>query len=343
MLPLTADVLASGAVCLGSTVVCDGFIQDYPFRVQTHIHDDHMVDFDTSKGFQDILMSPETYDLLVAERNADLGYRDNLIRIKRNNKEYVLNDGSKLFFLPSNHMLGSCQVALELPSGLRVGYSGDFGWPLQETIRVDKLVVDSTYGKPTSIRRYTQAKAEECLLSIVCERLRYGPVHIKAFRGTIERVVQILDGRISVPLLASEHLVREISVYQKYGLSVDSPYTFNSEMGQTAKKERSYVRLYSKGDSFGNEPGEGTNITCSAYMVNGDSPLLQYSDRSYSVALSNHADFEDTLEYICATGATEIVTDSTRNHGVELAKAINERLSGVKAKPSTNYSGPKWS
>lgn len=64
MLPQTVDVLASGAVCLGSKVVCDGFIQNYPFRVQTHVHDDHMVDFDTSKGMQDILMSPETFDLL---------------------------------------------------------------------------------------------------------------------------------------------------------------------------------------------------------------------------------------------------------------------------------------
>ena len=59
------DVLASGAVCLGSKVVCDGFAEGYPFRVQTHIHDDHMGEFDKSKGFQDFLMSPETYALLV--------------------------------------------------------------------------------------------------------------------------------------------------------------------------------------------------------------------------------------------------------------------------------------
>ena len=343
MLPLAADVFASGAVCLGPTVVCDGFIQDYPYRVQTHIHDDHMVDFDTSKGFQDILMSPETYDLLVAERNADLEYRDNLIRIGRDNKEFVLNDGSKLFFLPSNHMLGSCQVALELPDGQRVGYSGDFGWPLEKAMQVDKLVVDSTYGKPSSIRHYTQEKAEDSLLSIVCERLRHGPVHIKAFRGTIERVLQVLDGRIGVPLLASEQLVREISVYQRYGLSVGSPYTFDSKIGQLANKERSYVALYSKGDGFSNEPGEGTGITCSAYMVNGDNPLLKYTDRSYCVALSNHADFQGTLAYIRATGAREIVTDNTRNYGVELAIAINERLPGVIAKPSSNDSGPRWS
>ena len=36
------------------------------------------VRFDKSKGLQDLLMSPETYALLVAELNADLEYRDNL-------------------------------------------------------------------------------------------------------------------------------------------------------------------------------------------------------------------------------------------------------------------------
>ena len=185
------DVLATGAVCLGSTVVCDGFVEGYPFRVQTHIHDDHMGDFDKSKGFQDFLMSPETYALLVADRNAELEFRDNFLRVRRG-EEHVLSDGSKLSLVPSNHMLGACQVALELPDGFRIGYSGDFGWPLAKVIEVDELVVDSTYGSPRSVRRYTQAEAERCLLETVSERLRHGSVHIYAHRGTIERVLHVL-------------------------------------------------------------------------------------------------------------------------------------------------------
>ena len=66
----------------------------------------------------------------------------------------------------------------------------------------------------------------------------------------------------------------------------------------------------------------------------------RYSDRAYKVALSNHADFHDTLAYVEATGAEKVVTDNTRNHGVELAIAINERLLGVQAQPSTNNPGP---
>ena len=332
---LNVDVFDNGTVNLGPKIVCDGYAEGYPFRVQTHIHDDHMSEFDKSKGLQDLFMSPETRALLIAERNADLEYRDNLIPIQKGS-DHALDDGSRLSLLPSGHMLGSCQVALELPDGVRCGYSGDFAWPLDEVIQVDELVVDSTYGSPLSVRRYTQEEAEACLLEVVCQRLRRGSIHIKAHRGTIERVLHILGGNIDVPILASTSLIREVSVYQQHGFAVEALVALDSSEARAALKERSYVRLYSKGDGFGNELIEGTSVPCSAYMVNTAHPLLKFSERAYRVALSNHADFEGTLAYIGATGAKAIITDSTRNHGYELAIAINSRLTGVRAEPSTN-------
>lgn len=329
------DVFDNGAVRLGSMTVCDGYAEGYPFRVQTHVHDDHMGEFDTSKGLQDLFMSPETRKLLIAERNADIEYRDNLIPVKRGVTR-KLNDGSELTLLPSGHMLGSCQVALELPNGVRCGYSGDFAWPLNEVIQVDELVVDSTYGNPASVRSYTQGEAESCLLEIVCQRLRYGSVHVNAHRGTVERVLQVLAANVDVPILATARLIREIDVYRNHGFAAGALVRLDSEAGRLALQERSYVRLYSKGDGFGNELIEGTSVTCSAYMVGTDHPLLKFSERAYRVALSNHADFDGTLAYVEATGAKTVVTDNTRTHGVDLAIAINHHLSGVRAGPSTN-------
>ena len=72
------------------------------------------------------------------------------------------------------------------------------------------------------------------------------------------------------------------------------------------------------------------------------SPLMTFSDNSYSVALSNHADFNETLRYVEATGAKIVVTDNTRNHGIDLADAINEFLPKVNARPSTNNPPPRW-
>ena len=333
------DVFKEGTVRLGAGTVCDGYAPGYPFRVQTHVHDDHMGEFDKSKGRQDLFMSPETLMLLIAERNADLEYRDNLIPVPRGvGRE--LDDGSRLTLLPSGHMLGSCQVALELPSGLRCGYSGDFAWPVAEVMRVEELVVDSTYGSPDSVRGYTQEDAESCLLEVICRSLRQGPVHVKAHRGTVERVLHVVGGSVGVPILASARLMREIAVYQDHGFAVGPLEVLDSPMGRAALEGRSYLRLYSKGDGFGNELVEGTSVTCSAYMVRGDDPLLRFSERAYRVALSNHADFEGTLAYVEATGAKRVVTDNTRNHGIDLAIAINERLGGVCAEPSSNTAVP---
>jgi len=342
MFDSAADVFSSGAVRLRAKVVCDGFVEGYKFRVQTHVHDDHMLDFNTSKGRQDLYMSIETFALLDAFFNAEIPYRSNFYKIQRG-IEYQLPDDSKLVLLPSNHMLGACQVALELPDNHKVGYSGDFGWPLNEVIQVDELVVDSTYGSPNSIRGYTQEAAEECLLELVYKRLRHGPVHIYAHRGTVERVLHIIEGNVSVPVLASDQLIQEVEVYQNHGIVLGKLDSIDSDKGRYAAKQMAYIRLYSKGDGFGNEPIADTSIKCSAYMAtySTNSPLISFSENSFSVALSNHADFLETLKYIEATGARRIITDNTRNHGVELADAINDRLLGVKARPSTNNSPPR--
>jgi hypothetical protein len=69
--------------------------------------------------------------------------------------------------------------------------------------------------------------------------------------------------------------------------------------------------------------------------------MTEYSERSYGIALSNHADFFGTLEYVEATGAQRVVTDNTRGKGVELAREIRRRL-GIDAVPSSNFDSREW-
>ena len=102
------DVLESGAICLGANAVCDGFFAECAFRIQSHVHDDHMGDFDRSKGIQDIYLSRETRDLLIAERNADLPYRSNLHGIEHGTA-YALADGSILSLVPVRNLVSPCR------------------------------------------------------------------------------------------------------------------------------------------------------------------------------------------------------------------------------------------
>ena len=333
------DVTSSGAVLLGDHVVCDGFQRNRACRVQTHVHDDHMHDFERSKGFQNLYMSEATRSLLIAEFNADLEYRENIIAVSHGST--VACDGGHLTLLPSGHMLGAVQVALETADGRKLGYSGDFHWPVDDVIQVDELVIDGTYGSEASIREYSQEQAETRFLQLIYEKLRKGSVHVKAYRGTIQRALQILSGNIDVPLIASTRLCDEVAVYQQFGCAVGDLMLATSPKGQEALKGTKYVRFYSKGDRTPVDLKEGTKIVLSAYMNKTSDPVIEYSDRGYSVALSDHADFNGTLEYILATGATSVVTDNTRGHGVELALAIKHRL-GIKVRPSSNLESHEW-
>ena len=147
------DVMGSGAVILGPDVTSDGFHQDRRVRVQTHIHTDHMGDFSTSKS-RDLVMSIPVKDLL-ARDHPDFHFRANIHALQPG--ETWSYGGATIALQPAGHMLGASQVVVELSDGRRLGYSGDFSWPLDRPIEVNALVVDATYGSPDSDRSYDQS------------------------------------------------------------------------------------------------------------------------------------------------------------------------------------------
>lgn len=334
------DVRSSGAVTLGPDVSCDGFLRAAKIRVQTHVHQDHMRDFHTSKGYQDILLSKPTRDLLISEYNFDLSSRIN-IKALDPRVPYCFGNSS-VQLLPNDHILGSVQVQVELDDGMRVGYSGDFAWPLDNVIQVDGLVVDSTYGSPQSTRNYSQGESEAQFLLLIRKLLSKGPVYIKAHTGTLHRAMQLLSTELNVPLVGSSRLCSELAVYRQYGYAIGSVASWEESEGQEILQEGRVIRLYGKGDKYPVDNGGASHIVLSAFATRPDQPVLEYSSASYAVALSNHADFDGTLAYIQATGAQYVVTDNTRGgHGHTLAMAIQDRL-GLTARPSFNFKSPKW-
>ncbi len=332
--------MSSGAVTLGPDIVCDGFLNQAKARVQTHIHVDHMNGFETSKGLQDIVVSQPTLKLLIAELDADLPYRVNL-RPLEESQSYEFGS-SRVSLLPSGHMLGAVQVLVELQPGTKVGYSGDFHWPLDQVIEVDALVVDSTYGSPNNIREFSQGECEERFVGLVGSLLNRGPVNIKAHRGTLQRALQIIQDEIGCPIIGSERLIREVEVYKEFGYTIGQILAQSSSEANLALNEGRYIRVYGTGDFAPADIGKGSRIALSAYFTRPDQPVTEYSDRSFAVAMSNHADFQGTLEYVEATGAQFVVTDNTRGgKGYQLAVAITQRL-GIEARPSSSVQDRGW-
>jgi putative mRNA 3-end processing factor len=334
----SVDVNAKGAVVLGQSLCCDGFIFDVPHRVQSHVHADHLDGFTSSKGCQDIWMSEPTMDLLVVMYDADLPYRMNIHSL-RLGCSYSIGD-CELRLLPSGHMLGAVQVEAVLPTGQRVGYSGDFAWPLEQVIEVDSLVLDSTHGSPDSHRNYTQSQVNEEFIDLVTRSLKSGPVHIRANRGTLQRALSLLDGQLAYPIVAGECVCREVEVYRRFGYGLGHVIPMDRSDGLL---HEAHIQLHSTSESPPTTVAGGTVITLSAYMSSDrNSPIVEYSDCAFAVAMSDHADFEETLEYVRATGASHVVTDKSRGgKAIELASELRRRL-GVEAVPSSNTHSREW-
>jgi hypothetical protein len=238
-------------------------------------------------------------------------------------------------------MLGSVQVQVEYGSGIRLGYSGDFQWPLTEVITVDGLVVDSTYGAPNLVREFSRQDADFAFLDLTLRLLKRGPVHVKAHRGTLQRALEALAGQINCPIIAGRALLKEAEVYKKYGYHIDPLTPRGSEDAPDVKSNDRFLSFYGRGDRAPDEPLHGSKIVLSAFMSRPDSPVLEYSPRSFAVALSDHADFWGTLEYVKATGAKLVICDNTRGRGVELARELRNRLN-VEAIPSSNRLSGNW-
>lgn len=334
------NVSGSGAVMLDNVVSCDGFIDDYPIRIQTHVHDDHMYGFDSSKGRQKILLSEATLDLLIAEFNADIPYRANFKPIPLN--QTVPLDNCEIRLLDSEHMLGSVQVEVTLADGLKCGYSGDFAWPLDNVIQVEQLVLDSTYGSPDSKRRFSQEEANYRFRDLVVDRLRSGPVLIRAHRGTLQRAISCLDDAVRDPFIVNCRIFKELEVYKRYGYSLTNILEESTEEAQQALSGQRYIRLYETRDRFPSHTNDATSIVLSAYLSRLDDPVMPYSEKAYCVALSSHADYKETLEYVRATRARKVIADCSRGgHGIELAIALRRELS-IDAEPSKNEIVREW-
>ena len=333
-------VTSSGAVTLGPDVVCDGFIDNVGFRVQSHIHDDHMTKFSTSKGRQDIYMSKQSYELLLERKNADLCFRSNIRYLDFGQSEKV--GSSEITLLSSGHMLGAAQTHVRLENDLNLGYSGDFSWPIDDVIQVDKLVVDCTCGNPNMKRNYSQSEADEKLIELISLNQSRGPIVLKAFRGTLQRALDRISGEFNLPLIATKSTYGETQIYQRYGYNIPSIYSLAEESTKEILKTDKYIFVLRSGEKNPATLPSCTTITLSAFITNLNDPVTEHGGNSYSIAFSEHADFDGTLEYIKSTDAKEVVTDNSRGgNAIVLANEIRSRLN-IKVRPSCSVFSREW-
>ncbi len=344
---MLVNVTARGAVLLGDSVSCDGFYHGHAVRVQTHIHQDHMMDFNTSKGMQDIYMSKPTFALLNAKYNADIPFREgqNLFIVDVPGHTHV--GPLRIEFYNNSHMLGSMQVAVQFENGYRVGYSGDFAWSLEpnQVMQVNELVIDATYGSPDSGHYFTLGETKDQFRDLAVKHMANGPIYIQAHGGTLQHALSCLDDLNDWPIITErEDLAREVEVYRNYGYTITRPVVSverNRELAREVMAEMKYIRVTTYKERPITNPRFPTFIITARYRQE-NTPITNLGEDIYAVSISDHADFEGTLAYVEATSAKKAMCDNSRSgHAPDLTVALKHRL-GIEAVVSSNKPSFYW-
>ena len=344
---LPTFVRADGCVQLGPDVTCDGFSPSAPVRIQSHVHQDHMKDFERSKGLQQYIVCTEaTHGLLCAEFDADLPRRRRQLVVMPSDGVYrpVADSRVLVALFPAGHMIGSAICAIKYPDGAHYAYTSDFAWPLRNLpVRPNVLIVDATYGDPTRIRNYRLADVVNRFQQTILERRNQGSIVITGHRGRLQYALQLMADYCPGPFLVSKHVADTLAVYMHHqGFHVQA-HNLSSEEARSLMRTGSFISLIETRDKTDlHSINADTRIFLSAFMVPREDPVLELSNGTIRIALTDHADFHGTIELIKAVEPACVVADSTRGgNGESLAEFVSSEL-GIPSTSNVAPTSPEW-
>jgi putative mRNA 3-end processing factor len=318
------NILDNGAILLGENISVDGH-GGRRIRVVTHAHSDHVNQLsDSVKESETILATPVTIEMIEL-----LGYVSKslkaLFRLKARPLEYnqVFSTGvEKLILLPADHIIGSAQVMVDY-KGYRLGYTGDFKLTKNTVImkNLDVLVIEATYGNPTH-RRPFKDSIPEILYELVNYGLAYyGQVFIYGYHGKVQEAMRILRERgVSEPFVLTEKIYEITKALEKYGFKIDN--VFKEGLGRRFEKNIVFKHMMSA--SRRRLDGSALHIVLSGWEFR--EPFRKIDDHTYLVALSDHSDFDDLVQYVERAKPGLVVVDASRNGDPEgLASSLREK------------------
>ncbi len=309
----------------GGIVVQDGLRQiildpdrKTPGSVVSHGHMDHL----TSGG----VMTPETLEVLRVRRGSGTGTE------LPYGREMDLN-GFAVTLKDAGHVFGSAMVRAD-----DLLYTGDFnpeggatcGKAVPE--KVQRLIVDATYGKPGySFPDKTTVEAD--LLNWLEMELADGPVALGGYVFGKSQELIALVNRLRVEVAVADGIADLADVYVRHGL----PLRYR-RLSSLAESERRDPRVYILPPGWLRPPLDesvswmGSLRLRSAY-VSGWCAFFDFTRRyglDAQFPLSDHADFEDVMGFIEACEPR--VVYPVFSHAVDLARAVERRFR-IKAVP----------
>ena len=288
----------------------------------SHAHSDHVTGAKSAKA---VVASNQTIELVNST------YMTNIHNSPKIENAELIDSG---------HMLGSKQLLInDEISGKGVLYSGDF--LLQKSMaapkilikKADMLIIDSTYPYPEVTfddRNNIESELQEWTLSA----LDSGIVLFGAYAmAKAQEIIKVLN-KVSVIPVVSKKISQINKVYEKHGIALKyiSAYDQNNEYESTLSHNFVGIVENRNLESLAFMLGGVYNKRVFTAVATGFAKMFRFSTDT-QFALSDHADFSQSLEYIEQTGAKTILTYGPN------AKifAHNLKCAGLDAGPFSEY------
>jgi len=303
------------AIMLGRSITVDGFARR-PIRVLTHAHSDHLVGLKDSIIYSNhIIATPATLELVVELEYVPSRYKA-IYKRKAIGLDYyqtVEFNREKIMLLPSDHILGSAQVLVEVDE-YRLGYTGDFklGGKTAVMKDLDVLVIEATYGHP-DIRRVFKEDVIDLVIDLVIEGLRkYGKVAVYGYYGKLQEVMAILrEYGISEPFVMNHRMYSVTKIAEKYGLNIGCYFRLGTQEAREVVDSGRYI-VFEHMVKAKRRRLDGTilNLVLSGHEYN--EPIRRVDQYTWLASFSDHADFDELMEYVERANPKFIVVDASR-------------------------------
>lgn len=320
-----ANVTSSGAVLLGQHVACDAYDQNRSIRVVTHAHADHMVGLGKSlKNSEVTIMTPATKDMIDAIKGPRFLSRGTVKSLDYG-EEFMYGDET-LTLHYADHILGTAQALVEDKEQTRILYTSDFRYSRTPHVDADVLVMEATYGDPVRVRPFGMM-TEGILISLVEQGLKRGPVYVFGYHGKLQKMMQILyEAKIKTPFIVPDKIHQVSKICEKHGMKLGKhllPYDDEKAQSILTQNEPSVVFYHTY--SRKRVDGEALKIRASGWEFR--KPCRKVGTNEYVVALSDHSDFNELLQYVERCSPKMVITDGHRSEAARIfAKEIEKRL-----------------
>jgi len=209
-------------------------------------------------------------------------------------------------------------------------YTSDFRLRNTPVIETDVLVIEATYGSPRRVRNF-KGSLEDLFVSLVETGLKKSPVYVFGYHGKLQETMQILHtAQVKVPFVMPEKVFHVSKICERHGMRLGRLLSSSGDEGKKILQSHDpYVAFYHMGSKV--RVGEDAfRIYVSGWEFS--TPCREVSRNEYTIALSDHSDFNGLLQYVKESKPKLVITDNYRVGDAEmLAKEIFSRL-GITAK-----------